>query len=132
MLIFFVLQRQKLEQCVEFETRKLQELQTTFESDWIEFRNNQKTRKMVSKFLEIFSSIQYKNHDFYFANISLSIYLSVSSRLISSIFNHLVKKRVRIMKIILNIQRIIRIVRDLSSMLMRYHLKRCSIRIFVR
>ncbi|CAF2709530.1 unnamed protein product [Rotaria sp. Silwood2] len=41
-----LVQRQKLEQCVEFETRKLQELQSTFESDWIEFRNTQKTRKL--------------------------------------------------------------------------------------
>lgn len=47
-------QRQKLEQCVEFETRKLQELQSTFESDWIEFRNNQKSRKLVSEFFRFF------------------------------------------------------------------------------
>ena len=44
----FRFQRQKLEQCVEFETRKLQELQQTFESDWVEFRNTQKSRKLVS------------------------------------------------------------------------------------
>lgn len=48
--LFLLFQRQKLEQCVEFETRKLQELQSTFESDWIEFRNTQKTRKLVRKF----------------------------------------------------------------------------------
>ncbi|CAF3859066.1 unnamed protein product, partial [Adineta steineri] len=41
-------QRQKLEQCIEYETRKLQELQSTFESDWMEFRNTQKTRKLQS------------------------------------------------------------------------------------
>ncbi|UJR13522.1 hypothetical protein I4U23_000536 [Adineta vaga] len=40
------IQRQKLEQCVEFETRKLQELQATFENDWMDFRNLQKTRKL--------------------------------------------------------------------------------------
>ncbi|CAF4530909.1 unnamed protein product [Rotaria sp. Silwood1] len=45
-----LVQRQKLEQCVEFETRKLQELQSTFESDWIEFRNTQKTRKLIDQF----------------------------------------------------------------------------------
>ncbi|CAF0796707.1 unnamed protein product [Didymodactylos carnosus] len=39
---------QKLEQCAEFETRKLQELQSTFECDWVEFRNTQKTRKSSS------------------------------------------------------------------------------------
>ncbi len=32
---------------MEFETRKLQELQSTFENDWIEFRNAQKNRKLV-------------------------------------------------------------------------------------
>ncbi|CAF0727223.1 unnamed protein product [Adineta steineri] len=42
-----LVQRQKLEQCIEFETRKLQELQSTFESDWMEFRNTQKTRKLT-------------------------------------------------------------------------------------
>ncbi|CAM4879525.1 unnamed protein product [Rotaria socialis] len=45
-----LVQRQKLEQCVEFETRKLQELQSTFESDWIEFRNTQKTRKLIDQY----------------------------------------------------------------------------------
>ena len=55
MFAFLRIQRQKLEQCVEFETRKLQELQSTFESDWIEFRNNQKTRKLVRIFFRFFS-----------------------------------------------------------------------------
>ncbi|CAF0747725.1 unnamed protein product [Adineta ricciae] len=45
-----LVQRQKLEQCVEFETRKLQELQQTFESDWVEFRNTQKSRKLIDHF----------------------------------------------------------------------------------
>lgn len=58
---FVLFQRQKLEQCVEFETRKLQELQSTFESDWIEFRNNQKTRKLVRKSLILLKQYIYIN-----------------------------------------------------------------------
>jgi len=57
-------QRQKLEQCVEFETRKLQELQATFESDWIEFRNTQKSRKLELE--EKFARETLKQRDFYF------------------------------------------------------------------
>jgi len=32
---------------VEFETRKLQELQSTFENDWLEFCNIHKARQLV-------------------------------------------------------------------------------------
>ncbi|UJR33757.1 hypothetical protein I4U23_021184 [Adineta vaga] len=59
-----LVQRQKLEQCVEFETRKLQELQQTFESDWVEFRNTQKTRKLELE--ERFVRETLKQKDFYF------------------------------------------------------------------
>ncbi len=78
---------------MEFETRKLQELQSTFESDWIEFRNNQKTRKLVRKFDQhllinkILTSIAI-SHIFVTNN-----FVSLSSRLISSIYIHLLDYR---------------------------------------
>jgi hypothetical protein len=37
---------------MEFETRKLQELQTTFENDWIEFHNIQKARQLVRNLIQ--------------------------------------------------------------------------------
>ncbi|CAF1558487.1 unnamed protein product [Adineta ricciae] len=58
------IQRQKLEQCVEFETRKLQELQATFESDWMEFRTVQQARTL--EFDEKLARETMRKRDFYF------------------------------------------------------------------
>ncbi|CAF0868970.1 unnamed protein product [Didymodactylos carnosus] len=58
-------QRQKLEQCVDFETRKLQELQSTFECDWVEFRNTQKSRKLIDQFNKNLQNVENALHAFW-------------------------------------------------------------------
>lgn len=78
MFAFLRIQRQKLEQCVEFETRKLQELQSTFESDWIEFRNNQKTRKLVRIFFRFFSMMVRREKILFFFSLQSTIIISLS------------------------------------------------------